>query len=265
MELFPAQHHPDLSLQISPPISKPASSEWRRSSSCTDDDTYTVRTASPPHLFSCQQKKQKQGLGQEFAYLRPIRGIPVYHQNPVFARHRPDSDSYSTSGTTSSTTLQCYYSSNRSSSLSLSSPSRRLIPLRKRSARRAPRMRWTTTLHARFVRAVELLGATPKSVLELMDVKDLTLSHVKSHLQLDGFLESDSVDENSSEGDARLSVNEGRPIPEKEQDHYYGLCTNSSSRDAVLHVKPLDVKGSLSAPFEDILRGSDHVKPSCMM
>ncbi|WOL07818.1 putative transcription factor KAN4 [Canna indica] len=57
----------------------------------------------------------------------------------------------------------------------------------KRSAR-APRMRWTTTLHAHFVHAVELLGgherATPKSVLELMDVKDLTLAHVKSHLQM---------------------------------------------------------------------------------
>uniref|UniRef100_K4AJK8 Myb-like domain-containing protein n=1 Tax=Setaria italica TaxID=4555 RepID=K4AJK8_SETIT len=51
----------------------------------------------------------------------------------------------------------------------------------KRSSR-APRMRWTTALHAHFVHAVELLGgherATPKSVLELMNVKDLTLAHM---------------------------------------------------------------------------------------
>ncbi|XP_062159822.1 transcription repressor KAN1-like [Alnus glutinosa] len=60
--------------------------------------------------------------------------------------------------------------------------------LRLKRNMRAPRMRWTTTLHARFIDAAELLGgherATPKSVLGLMDVKDLTLSHVKSHLQM---------------------------------------------------------------------------------
>ncbi|MED6184757.1 hypothetical protein PIB30_050652 [Stylosanthes scabra] len=50
-----------------------------------------------------------------------------------------------------------------------------------------PRLRWTTDLHERFVDAVTQLGgaskATPKAIMRTMNVKGLTLYHLKSHLQ----------------------------------------------------------------------------------
>jgi len=51
-----------------------------------------------------------------------------------------------------------------------------------------PRMRWTEELHRQFVEAVECLGgqdeATPKRILQLMGVKGVSISHIKSHLQM---------------------------------------------------------------------------------
>ncbi|CAN6455679.1 unnamed protein product [Victoria cruziana] len=53
---------------------------------------------------------------------------------------------------------------------------------------KTPRLQWTPDLHRCFVDAIDQLGgdrkATPKLVLQMMGVKGLKISHVKSHLQM---------------------------------------------------------------------------------
>ncbi|XP_018448086.1 probable transcription factor KAN3 isoform X2 [Raphanus sativus] len=95
---------------------------------------------------------------------------------------------------------------------------------------RAPRMRWTATLHAHFVRAVQLLGgherATPKSVLELMDVQDLTLAHVKSHLQM--YRTIKSTEKPTSPGQSDTCDDGAQVKSERQARDLQGLWNNSS-------------------------------------
>ncbi|KAJ6886037.1 hypothetical protein NC651_026648 [Populus alba x Populus x berolinensis] len=59
------------------------------------------------------------------------------------------------------------------------------ITIRQYVRSKMPRLRWTPDLHLSFMHAVERLGGrekgTPKLVFQLMNVRELSIAHVKSH------------------------------------------------------------------------------------
>ncbi|KAK4786777.1 hypothetical protein SAY86_010610 [Trapa natans] len=210
----------------------------------------------PHYLQHEQQKGQLTMREEELAFFNPIKGIPLHHHH-----HHHHQNHYLSSAPNSNLLRKeaCLASANPTSpgsrrnisthSMSLHSHQRQRLYSRfptKRSSR-APRMRWTTSLHARFVHAVEHLGgherATPKSVLELMDVKDLTLAHVKSHLQMyrtvkttdHRTVDSSGVHDNGSLRDAsvdlfELSIQKGRSNHQDHRDDGHGSPWIKQSR-----------------------------------
>ncbi|KAG0482654.1 hypothetical protein HPP92_010738 [Vanilla planifolia] len=299
---------PDLSLHISLPNSKPSS--FSSSAASNGKEAHTELSLASPSSFAdanlpCWRQGQiasppRTAVTPSGDCGRPIKGIPIYNNiccgNPFHFLPRvpsypstwplppPNTDPHFASfATTIPGSAACHRFVSplaRFNSLPVDPfpsglmRSRFLSKIPAKRSIRAPRMRWTSSLHARFVHAVELLGghdrATPKSVLELMDVKDLTLAHVKSHLQMYRTVKTtDKAAASSGQSDGSGEEDAGfRQLMESRGTNGSANSASkwsNSSRAAWLHSNSSETEGRQPANFfseaEGICLSSPNASP----
>ncbi|XP_059634545.1 myb family transcription factor PHL6-like isoform X2 [Cornus florida] len=143
------------------------------------------------------------------------------------------------------------------------------------------RLRWTTELHDLFLDAVEKLDgpeskATPKTIWMLMNVKGLTIDHVKSHLQKYRLLKSleelkhDKTDSSSKEDKpASTSNNSGAPahpgrLSSSEEDKPASTSNNSVAsaqpESGMLVTEALRLQIALQKQLHEHLKGQKEIQ-----
>ncbi|XP_072963336.1 uncharacterized protein [Typha angustifolia] len=97
---------------------------------------------------------------------------------------------------------------------------------------KVPRIQWTEDLHHCFVEAVDCLGghnkATPVRILQLMGVKGINVSHIKSHLQMYRTISNHAISTRGSNKELRV-----------QRDNLYIYASKSYSRDPQLNRPPM--------------------------
>ncbi|CAN5968505.1 unnamed protein product [Sphagnum jensenii] len=130
-----------------------------------------------------------------------------------------------------------------------------------------PRLRWTADLHHCFVHAVERLGgqerATPKLVLQLMEVKGLTIAHVKSHLQMYRSMKNDENGHNWGMSDVQrkrafAQSQVGCNHDDARLDVYGSSCTPSDLYSLCSSTRFFAQGSDLFDPAHCLQRGMEH-------
>nr|GEU49679.1 putative Myb family transcription factor At1g14600 [Tanacetum cinerariifolium] len=111
----------------------------------------------------------------------------------------------------------------------------RTLMVRSYNRSRTPRLRWTNELHQCFVNVVQRLGgekrATPKMILQMMNVKVLTVSHIKSHLQMFRSMKNEVILQEASTIEQSESCNDNVVFAQQNNNHQRLVSVQDETRE----------------------------------